>query len=496
MDNVGKQPKSLKILLIAEFTERFSFWGLQSLLVLYLTRIIKLPLQAAYLTYGTCSAFTFGLSILGGILADRLLGFRRALTVGVLLAIIGNIVLIIPKTSTLYLGLALIICGTALFVPNNSNLLGTFYEQNDLRRNKGFYLLYMGTNLGGLLGPIIYGIIAVQYGWHYSFIFSTVILGLWLFWFSTQKEQFQNHGKPPAYPLHNNYLTVLRKYSILFSCFSMIFILLITWILIQNPSFTSSFLMAIGLATLIGLTVSLLKQKRKKRRTVFSLLSMMLVCLLFFSIEFQVNSSLILFSDQYVNRYLFNWQVPSSAFAALEPMFIILLAPLLGFFLPRLGKHMPSAGIMLISCLLLESASFYIFYLGGHITGANQKIPFAWMLSGNLLLGAGEVFLMPTLISSITQLAPKHLKGTLMGTLYLVIAFSSYAAGLIAAMTTKKSVLNKILFFDEYLHVYLNISRITFGIAVSGILIYIPIKFRREIKSFLLNHRNEGFKTF
>jgi proton-dependent oligopeptide transporter, POT family len=468
------QPKALPILLAAEFAERFSFWGLQSLLVLYLTKALSLPTVKAYVVFGTCTAFTYALGILGGILADKLLGFRRGLLIGNILAIIGNLFLIIPTTNTLFLGLALIICGTSLFVPNNANLLGTFYEQHDPQRAKGFSLLYMGTNLGGLLGPVAYGIIATKYGWHYSFIVSAFILGLWLCLFLTTKQLFADKGLPPKYSPLTKYALTYRRFDFLIYLI-LIVVIFIIWLLIQYTNFAGGILGIVGIATLIGLFITAFKQSKQERNIIFTLLIMMAACLLFFASELQVNSSLILFVDHYVDRQLLGWQIPSNTFAALEPLFVIILAPLLGYCWPLLGKREPSAAMKLILGLLLESISFYIFYLAGH-SANGQQVSIGWIFAGNLLLGAGEVCLMPTVVAAVTKFAPYHLKGTLMGTLYLAIAFSSYFSGLIAVTTSQQS-LNSSLVMNGYTHVYITIAQFTLAITCISLLAYCFKKF-------------------
>lgn len=199
---------------------------------------------------------------------------------------------------------------------------------------------------------------------------------------------------------------------------------------------------------------------------------MMLACLLFFASELQVNSSLILFVDHYVDRQFLGWRIPSNTFAALEPLFVIILAPLLGYCWPLLGKREPSAAMKLILGLLLESISFYIFYLAGHSTNINgQPISIGWIFAGNLLLGAGEVCLMPTVVAAVTKLAPYHLKGTLMGILYLAIAFSSYFSGLIAVSTSQQN-LSSNLIINGYTHVYITIAQFTLAITIVSCLAY------------------------
>ena len=460
------QPKSLPILFVAEFIERFSYWGMQSLLVLYLIKNLSLPSDKAYIIYGIFSAFAFGLTIVGGFIADVMLGFRKALIIGSLFAIAGNICLALPNLKSIYTGLTLIICGVALFTPNNSNLLGSFYERYDKNRDKGFTIFYIGTNLGGLLGPVFYGVLSVNYGWHAGFLVSAIVLALWLAIFLLKNDIFVGKGLPPS----NSYTIFGLNLKYLFYPFITISAFLI-WFLIQNINFASGLLSCVGVIALIFLLNISLRSPNEERNSILLLLAMMFFCLLFFANELQVNSSLLLFTEQHVNREVFGWKIPTNTFAALEPLAIVIFAPLLSQLWSLLGKMEPSVTMKLALGFILEAVSFFVFAgAADSITHIGQQASIFWLLIGNLLLGVGEVCLMPTIISSITRLAPLKLKGTMMGALYLAISFSSYFSGLIATLTINQTT-NAVL-ATNYAYVYRHIGFFALSIAVICLLFF------------------------
>lgn len=462
-----KQTKGLPILFLGEFLEKFSFWGLQSLLVLYLTKSMIVVGNKAYAIFGAFTALTFMLSILSGFLADRFLGFRHALILGVIFIILGNVLLSLNGLNPIYGGLTIIAFGTALFTTNNTNLLGTFYDKNDIGRNRGFVILYMATNIGGLLGPVIYGIISVNYGWRYCFLVSAVALGAWFLLLLVFSQQFKNKGLPPQSARQ-------IKTSFFFPYFLMLIIIISIFCLMHFLQYVAILLILVGIVALGFFLLTIIYKQSSDRYIILMLLAMISFCLIFFSIEFQVNSSLLLFVEQHVNRNIFNWVMPANMFASVEPFFVVILAPFFALLWKRFRQRQPSPFVKIAAGLLLEGASFVIFALAAYFAVINSgKVSISWLLMASLLLGAGELCLMPTVISSITQLAPIRLKGTLMGMLYLSLGFSGYLAGVIAALTIRGVPRQGIFLITEYTKIYVNIAQFAFLAAMTSLVLYV-----------------------
>ena len=165
-------PKGLFFLFFAEMWERFSFYGLRALLLLYMTSELSFSDSKAYGVFAFYFTLVYAATVIGGVVADKVLGNRKAISIGAILITIGHLTLTIPGLLGLYLGLAFVIAGTGLFKANISTLLGQLYAQGDMRRDSGFTLFYMGINLGGVMAPLICGYIGESYGWHYGFWFS------------------------------------------------------------------------------------------------------------------------------------------------------------------------------------------------------------------------------------------------------------------------------------------------------------------------------------
>lgn len=465
------QQKGLITLFSVEFFERFSYWGLQSILVLYLNQVLNISYKETFEVFGAFTALAFMFSITGGFLADRYFGFRFSVVAGILISVLGNIFLIFNNIDFTYIGLALILLGNGLFTPNCSNLLSTLYEVNDTNRNKDFTLLYMGTNLGGLLGPIIYGILATSIGWHFGFIISSITLSAWLIFFLCFKNVLKYKGLPPP-----TKLTKKINLSKQFICFFLPTTILVLFLL-KNVGLTGKFLSFFGLVSIAFLSWNIKKYNLKDRFLLVMITAMILFSLLFFSIEFQVNSSLLEFIESNVNRNFFGWHIPTSFFASLEPFFVIALAPFFAFLWKTLDKKEINPMYKIITGLFLGGIGFYVFSYSAHLAYiSGEKISTSLIIIGNIFLGAGEICLMPTVISSITKYAPEKIKSTMTGMLYLSLSFSGYISGIIATLTVPKINTSKFLTLN-YFHTYENIGFFTLAICLTSSLVLFLINY-------------------
>ncbi len=467
--------KILYPLLFTETLERFSYWGLQSILVLYLLKAVNLPIDKTYLIFGTFTAFSFGLMLVGGIVADRLFGFYKTVVMGAFLACIGNLFLSFGSLHLMYYGLALIVLGTGLLVPNNANLLGAFYIKGQEKREPAFAIFYIGTNIGGLLGPLAYGAIVLYWGWHATFAVSFILLLIAVFFLyylrGTLRPQNEIDSRN-GYFVYGGFLIglIILAFFIAF-CLS-------------HLSFTNLFIIPLVAIVLIYFGVRLFLSERKERLELASILFLIIICLLFFAFEFQVNSSLLVFADKYVNRKLLsNFTIPASDFAAFEPLFVILFAPVIAFvwkFLATKKIEFSTAKKFTVG-FLLSAISFYIlFYAGQHAATHATKISLVWIMLSFLLLGLGELFVMPIAIAAVTKIAPEKMRGTFMGFLYLALAFSGYLAGSIASLTGSKS--QNTMDVYNFIGVYHNLSYCLF--ALTFVIIALQIAFRKTFNSF------------
>ena len=466
-----RQPIQLYLLSFAELWDRFSYYGIQVLLVLYVTKVFLFSDDKAYSLYGAYTALTFATPVMGGFIADRWLGFYRTVIAGAILLILGNLILIFPGLNQFYLGLALVICGIGLFKPNNVSLVGALYEHADIRREGGFAILYIAMNAGALLGPIVYGFLEAHFGWRYGFGLTVIGTGIALIILITKGRS-----------LNKSLMTLSKKTQLglsinqLFYLGVVITIALLTLLLNKTDIF-ANVLGLIGIITIITLTVIAINSEKIDRNRIIGLIIMALFNLFFFACALQTATSLTLFIEREINRTVLGWQIPTMMFLSLEPLFIVLSAPLLAKLWTWLGyRHCePSSPLKLGFGLILAAISFSIFAITANICNIDKTLALTGIIIGNLTLGIGELCVFPVMLSAISRLAPQKMKGTFMGVLFLANAFSGYLAGLLAQFisiaNSKTKGLTQQLATSNYQHAFTHIAYVTFFIGLLGILL-------------------------
>ncbi|RAL22502.1 peptide MFS transporter [Thermoflavimicrobium daqui] len=407
-----KHPPGLYLLFFTELWERFSYYGLRSLLVLYLTTSyiqggLGFKETTAMSIYGLYTGATYWTPIIGGYLTDRFFGRRVAITLGGITIAIGNIILFAKHSNWgLYLGLAFIILGNGFFKPNISTLVGELYAVNDKRRDAAFTIFYMGINLGAFMAPLICGFLAedlfktkvnevIHYGFQYGFLVSSIgmILGQVIFNLFG-KRYLGDIGKKPVgrrdKGKNNN-----------------------------KP----------------------LTKKEKQRTAVIFILT---VFVIFFWAGFeQAGSSLTVYTNTFVHREIFGWTIPTSWFQSVNPLFIILLAPLVSALWLKLANSkkadLPIPTKMGLGMILL-GLGYIILLFAVLQTGSNpnhipHKAHILFIVATYLLHTLGELFLSPVGLSLVSQIAPVKLTSLLMGIWLAGNGIANILAGQLAAFT-------------------------------------------------------------
>lgn len=424
-----KQPKGLIICFLGELFDRFTYYGLLSILVLYLINVFLFSVTQSYTTFGVFTTLSYCTPILGGLLIDKIISKHNAIIAGCILIILGCLCLISNKHVYLYLGLAFIVSGIGLFKPSNATLLGQLYSvKNEELREAGFTILYLGMNAGSVMGPIFYGFIAIKFGMQWGLIVSSIGTGISLFLYLFCKKMLvknvisQNSLK--LWPLHKQ----LQSLALIIIGFALIYMLFV---------YTSFFKIVIWISMVSVFSYALylaLQHSKIERNKLLLLLVLNIFVIFFFACTIQVGSSLMLF----VNSHHFeigSYRIPSAAFASLEPLFVILTAPI---FAPA-WSHIAKIKVMqpvvtrVILGLLLASISFELFSLSSMLH--NTKDILVFIMAGNFLLGAGELCAGPALASAVTYLAPSDLQGVFMGIWYFSIAVASYLGSILAKLS-------------------------------------------------------------
>ena len=421
-----KNPQSLTTLFFTEMWERFSYYGMRALLVLYLVGSQNYSESEALHIYAVYTGLVYLTPIIGGYLADRFLGSQRAIFIGGLTMMIGHFLMAFPEH--LYLAIGMLIIGNGYFKPNISTLLGRLYKTNDVRRDSGFSIFYVGINLGAFLAPLIVGYVGETINWHYGFAIAGfgMLAGLIQFYIGQNKiikEDITLQSK-----------TLNLKDWILISFISVINIPLILVILYMNQLFNNYFFEI--LAITLMLVAYYLFTKRKQdisskddlRKIIY--IGILSVFVIFFWVGFeQAGGSLTLFANNSVDRDFFGFIIPASFFQSINPLIIILIGPMVANFWLRVDQSKRSINTsqkMGLGLLLLASGFFLIML----VNNSNETSISLWWLVGVYFLHTlGELCLSPIGLSMVSKVSPKKIASLLMGFWFLSSAVANFMAG-------------------------------------------------------------------
>jgi POT family proton-dependent oligopeptide transporter len=389
-------PRGLSTLFFTEMWERFSYYGMRAFLILYMTAPaasggLGFGDAAAASVYGTYTGSVWAAAILGGIVADKLLGQYRTVLVGGILIALGHFTLAFKALTAFYAGLALIVAGTGLLKPNVSTLVGSLYPRGDTRRDAGFSIFYMGINLGAFLGPIIAGYLAQRVDWHIGFAAAGFGMALGLVQYvlgrARLKEALARLGQQPKAPTAD----------------------------------TSA-------ATRTAETARGLSPDEWKR--IGAIVIFFLAAVFFWGAYEQAGSTLNLFADRYVRLETMGFTIPSSWFQSVQPILVIILAPIFGWLWLRLGSREPSVPAKFAFGLLFMGLSFAVLIPAGAIASSQGiRVSPWWLIAAYFVSEIGELCVSPVGLSAVTKLAPLRIVGLMMGVWFLSNAFGNKLAG-------------------------------------------------------------------
>ncbi len=444
-------PRGLSTLFFTEMWERFSYYGMRALLVLFMVDAIRsgglgLTDEVATSIYGLYTAAVYLAALPGGWLADRLLGAQRSIWYGGIIIAAGHFVLAIPRTETFYLGLVLVVLGTGLLKPNISAIVGDLYPEGGARRDAGFTIFYMGINLGAAIGPLVCSTLGEKLNWHYGFGAAGVgmVLGL------VQLRLTRRHlGKAGLRPGQDKDLSPKQRGTLVGGIGAVLLLigLGLGGVFKINPVAlargTTTFIVAVAILYFAYVLVfcDLDKTERQRVGVVFILF---LGSALFWSGFEQAGSSFNLFAERYTARRvaLFDFVIPAGWFQSLGPVFIITLAPLMAALWVTLGRRNlnPSLPIQFGLGLLLLSVGFLVMAGASRVVAAGHKVWPTWLVVTYLVHTFGELCLSPVGLSSVTKLAPRRLVGQMMGIWFLASSLGNLIAGLLAGAFKAEAV--------------------------------------------------------
>ncbi|MDQ6891801.1 MAG: peptide MFS transporter [Acidobacteriota bacterium] len=438
-------PRGLSTLFFTEMWERFSYYGMRGILILFLVASVQtggfgLTDKTAAAIYGLYTGFVYLMALPGGWVADRILGQRNAVFLGGCIIAAGHFSMAIPTVPTFYAGLILIVIGTGLLKPNVSSMVGDLYPAGSPRRDAGFSVFYSGINVGALVGPLVCGFLGERVNWHLGFSAAGIGMVFGLIQYRFGGKYLGNAGlRAPRETSTSSDGAAVRKLLVGSGVVVGVVVLALA---LQAAGVVKLDLYGVATGTgyfMLGLAIvyfgalllfAKLSAAEKKRIAVIFVFFMAAV--LFWAGFEQAGSSMNLFTDRLMNRDLFGKTIPTSWFQSVNSMFLIVLAPVFGALWIKLGRRQPSTAAKMGFGLLFLAAGFLLLAWAATIAVNGVKVGMTWMIMTYLLHTAGELCLSPVGLSSVTKLAPRKLGGQLMGTWFMGTALGNLIAGLAA----------------------------------------------------------------
>jgi POT family proton-dependent oligopeptide transporter len=442
-------PRGLSTLFFTEMWERFSYYGMRALLMLYMTsKLVDGGLgfdeKYASVIYATYVSSVWYLPLVGGWLADKVLGAKRAVLLGGIVIACGHYSMVFDSIPTFYAALVLIAFGTGLLKPNISTMVGQLYSQEDKRRDAGFSIFYMGINLGAFISPFVTGFLGQSarfksfiilvglnpaHSWHWGFAAAGVGMTIGVIQYVRGGKRLSDAGQKPVKA--TDVVTGSSKTSldVITSVLAVLGALLGAgfgyrfdsgWISVPFWTVCGYF---VGY---LGGTTRLLKGEELMRVLVIFIL--VLFSIIFWMTYEQAGSSMTLFADRLTRNQIFGWSFPSSWWQSLPPIFVIFLAPPFAFIWQRMGDRQPSSSAKFAFGLFFAGIAFVVITFAASLTGAGRVSPL-WLLVVYFIQTVGEMCLSPVGLSTITKLSPARMVGLMMGVWFLSISVGSYIAG-------------------------------------------------------------------
>jgi len=456
-------PKGLMTLFFTEMWERFSYYGMRALLILFLTMAITegglgFDDQTSGAIYGLYTMGVYLLALPGGWLADRLFGLKQSVWYGGIIIAIGHFTMALPgvialftgdhsikpelstlDTTSFFLGLILIVLGTGLLKPNISSIVGQLYPKGSTKRDAGFSIFYMGINIGGFIAPIACGTLAT-YDMHLGFGLAGLGMVFGLIQYKLLGALLEGHGDPPIVVTAEEVSSQKKLKSLvtyiglgLVAVVGVLFmgVIPINVSAIAGASGTVIALVAFGY---LGYVIAFGGLNKSDKNKVGVIAILFLFSAMFWSGFEQAGSTLNLFTERFTDRNILGWEIPTSYFQSVNSLFIIIFAPIFGALWVWLGRRNlePSSPLKFTFGLLLLAVGFFVMYFATKIAASGDLAAPTWLLVTYMLHTFGELSLSPVGLSLVTKLAPQGYAGQMMGIWFLSVALGNLFAGLIA----------------------------------------------------------------
>jgi POT family proton-dependent oligopeptide transporter len=432
-------PRGLSTLFFTEMWERFSYYGMRGILLLFLVNAVAtggfgMNDKRASAIYGLYVGMVYLMALPGGWVADRILGQRRAVFLGGCIIAAGHFSMAVPTVPTFYLGLCLIVIGTGLLKPNVSAMVGDLYPEGGARRDAGFSIFYSGINTGALFGPIVCGFLGEKVNWHLGFGAAGIGMVLGLLQYRLGGKYLGSAGLRAAQP--GDRVAVRRLAVAVVAAIAAAALLValeaagVLRLTLLGVAQSTGFFMAVLAVVYFSSVLLFGKLSATEKKRVVLIFVFFLAAVLFWSGYEQAGSSMNLFAERLTNRVIAGWEMPASWLQSVNPVFIIVFAPLVGSLWVWLRSREPSTPAKMGYGLALLALGFLVLAWGAGFTGGGTKVSPMWLVVTYFLHTVGELCLSPVGLSSVTKLAPRRLVGQLMGTWFMGTALGNLIAGL------------------------------------------------------------------
>ncbi|MEO5888788.1 MAG: peptide MFS transporter [Ferruginibacter sp.] len=431
----GKYPKQLYLLFFTEMWERFTFYGNRALLLLFMVNYLHFEDAKGNIIYGVYLSLIYAMPVLGGMLADKVLGQRRSILWGGALLAVGSFVMAIPVKESFFIGMGILIVGNGYFKPNISTIVGSLYKPGDTRRDGGFSLFYMGINVGVMLGGFLCGWIGQRYNWHAGFGLAGFFMIIGLAVFYKKQSVLGPIGLAPS----EEYLRAKTSFGVSNEILVYILSLLAipVFILILNYYKIYSYLInPFGIVALVYVIYTSAKLGKEAFSKLMVALILIVFSSLFWAFAEQGGGSLNLFAYRNVNMNLLGIDLPSAAINnSINGALVVALSPVFAWLWIWLAtrKKEPNAAVKFSLGLMQLGLGFYVFVIGARFAD-NGMVSLLFFVLGYLFISSGELCLSPIGLSAITKLSPPRMVGLMMGMWFLANSYGQYLAGLIGSL--------------------------------------------------------------
>jgi POT family proton-dependent oligopeptide transporter len=428
--------------------ERFCFYGMRGMLVVFMVSHLKMDETVANLQYGATQAWVYAFTFIGGLFADKILGLRKSLFWGGLLMIVGSIILAIDPVNYFFIGIGFTIVGTGFFKPNISSMVGQLYKEGDSRTDAGFSFFYMGVNLGALIGGYI--CIAVAEGslwqslvpehlrWNVGFGFAAIVMIISLLTFTQTLKSLGPIGLSPLETIEKS----KRKLAELFTFIGSLLIIPLIILMVENTEYTKWFMIFIGPISILYLIYEMRSFSISENKKLVAAVVFMLFSIVFWAFFEQSGGSLSLFAANNLNNTIAGIELsPNGINNSANSFFVIGFAALVGLVWMWMGKRKiePNTVIKFGIAFLFLAGGFWVFYYTKFLAGADGKTSLGWFTFGWFIITFGELCLSPIGMSAMSKLSPKKTQAVIMGMWFLASSYGQYFAGILGANIAEAS---------------------------------------------------------